>query len=178
MPQNKQRFLFGPEQSNAIRDLLQSIFVAELLSPSKRLWFFFGWISDVEILDNQAREFSSLEPDWPAAKIRLSQIMVALLNRGSAISLILREDKQNHNKIFIENIKDLKQQYPEHLKIGWDKNEHNKAILGDDFLLYGSMNLTYYGITINGENISMTTESSEVEEFRLQIENKWNEKLK
>ena len=178
MSRNKERYLFGPEQSNAIRDLLQSIFVAELLSPSKRLWFFFGWISDVEILDNQAREFSSLEPDWPATKIRLSKIMEALLSRGSEISLILREDRQKHNKIFIENIKELIQQYPDHIKIAWDKNEHNKAIVGDDFLLNGSMNLTYYGITINGENISMTTESSEVEEWRLHIENRWNEKLK
>ena len=177
MSRNKERYLFGPEQSNAIRDLLQSIFVAELLSPSKRLWFFFGWISDVEILDNQAREFNSLEPDWPTAKIRLSKIMAALLSRGSEISLILREDKRKHNKIFIENIKELKQQYPEHLKIAWDENEHNKAILGDDFLLNGSMNLTYYGITINGENIYLTTDSSAIELWRINALNRWNEKL-
>ena len=103
--------------------------------------------------------------------------MAALLNRGSEISLILREDKRKHNKIFIENIKELKQQYPEHLKIAWDENEHNKAILGDDFLLNGSMNLTYYGITINGENIYLTTDSSAIELWRINALNRWSEKL-
>jgi len=102
--------------------------------------------------------------------------MEALLNRGSEISLILREDP--HNKIFLENIKNFKQQYPDQFKIAWDLKEHNKAIVGDDFLLNGSMNLTYSGITLNGENISLITDLSEIEEWRLNKENRWDDKLK
>jgi hypothetical protein len=57
------RDLHGPAQSRAVRDLLQSLFAAELISPSRKLWLFFAWISDVEILDNLARQFAVLEPD-------------------------------------------------------------------------------------------------------------------
>ena len=65
MPTNS-RDLHGPTQSRAIRDLFQSLFVAELINPSPKLWLFFAWISDVEILDNSARQFAVLEPDWPS----------------------------------------------------------------------------------------------------------------
>jgi hypothetical protein len=85
------RDLHGPAQSRAVRDLFQSLFVAELINPSPKLWLFFAWISDVEILDNSARQFAALEPDWPAAPIRLSEVLRALLSRGVQIRLIIRE---------------------------------------------------------------------------------------
>jgi hypothetical protein len=96
------RDLHGPAQSRAIRDLLQTLFAAELISPSAKLWLFFAWISDLEILDNSARQFAALEPDWPAAPIRLSQVLSSLLSRGSAIRLIIRED--GHNDYFIARL--------------------------------------------------------------------------
>ena len=71
------RDLHGPAQSRGVRDLFQSLFAAELINPSPKLWLFFAWISDVEILDNSARQFAALEPDWPAAPIRLSQVLRA-----------------------------------------------------------------------------------------------------
>ena len=51
---SEKTILFGPEQSDAILDLLQSIFVTEIISPSPKLSFFFGWMSDVEIINNEA----------------------------------------------------------------------------------------------------------------------------
>ena len=72
--------------------------LAELINPSPKLWLFFAWISDVEILDNSARQFAALEPDWPAAPIRLSQVLRALLSRGVEIRVIIRE--HGHNDYF------------------------------------------------------------------------------
>jgi len=63
--------LHGPAQSRAVRDLLQGLFAAELIHPSAKLWLFFAWITDIELLDNSARQFSALAPDWPATQIRL-----------------------------------------------------------------------------------------------------------
>src|SRR5690606_5950009 len=97
------RDLHGPTQSRAVRDLFQSLFVAELINPSPKLWLFFAWISDVEILDNSARQFAALEPDWPAAPIRLSQVLQALLSRGVQVRLIIRE--HGHNDYFISKLR-------------------------------------------------------------------------
>ncbi len=99
------RDLHGPAQSRAVRDLFQTLFVAELIQPSPKLWLFFAWISDVEIIDNSAREFAALEPDWPAAPIRLSQLLRALLARGVQIRLVIRED--GHNDYFIARLQTL-----------------------------------------------------------------------
>src|SRR5947209_18482515 len=100
------RDLHGPAQSRAVRDLFQTLFAAELINPSPKLWLFFAWISDVEILDNSARQFAALEPDWPAAPIRLSDLIRALLRRGASIRLIIRED--GHNDYFIVRLRALK----------------------------------------------------------------------
>ena len=56
-------------------DFLQSLFVAELIRPSRRLWISSPWISDVEIVDNRARQFGTLCPDWPATRIRLTRVL-------------------------------------------------------------------------------------------------------
>ncbi len=108
------RDLHGPAQSRAVRDLFQSLFVAELINPSPKLWLFFAWISDVEILDNSARQFASLEADWPAAPIRLSQVLRALLSRGVQVQLIIRE--HGHHDYFIAQLQALKARYGDLIK--------------------------------------------------------------
>jgi hypothetical protein len=170
------RDLFGPGQGTAIRDLLQSLFVAELLSPSRRLWLLFGWISDIALIDNRARQFSALQPDWPASEIRLSSILNALLNRGGSIVLILREVK--HNLEFVNRIASLQAQYPDRLRLHLAPDVHDKGILGDDFLVSGSMNLTFNGITVNDEHLTLRTDPASIEEWRMTLEQKWKEILK
>lgn len=165
------RDLFGPGQAVAIRDLLQSIFVAELLSPSRRLWLLFGWISDVEILDNRGRQFASLHPDWASTWIRFRAVLEAYLERGGNIALVLRD--VDHNREFISKIDGLRKNYPERIKIRLDPDVHEKGILGDDFLLSGSMNLTYNGITVKSEHVTLRTDPASVEEWRMVIEEKW-----
>lgn len=171
-PINAVRDLFGPEQTGAIRDLLQSLFVTELLRPSSRLWLAFGWISDIEVIDNRARQFSALQPDWPATGIRLSQVMTALIEAGGSIALVLRDI--DHNWQFVDAIKPLRERFPDRLKLALGAVVHDKGILGDDFLLSGSMNLTYNGITVNDEHLTLRTDMASVQEWRLSLEKKWN----
>jgi hypothetical protein len=165
------RDLFGPGQTTAIRDLLQSLFAAELLQPSRRLWLAFGWISDIEILDNRARQFAPIQPDWSASGIRLYSVFQALLERGGTIVLILRDVE--HNKTFVDRLKTLKFRFPSQIRIALGADVHEKGILGDDFLLSGSMNLTFNGITVNDEHLTLRTDRASVEEWRLVLEQKW-----
>jgi hypothetical protein len=168
---NPARDLFGPEQTGAIRDLLQSLFVTELLRPSSPLWLAFGWISDIEIIDNRARQFSALQPDWPATGIRLSRVMSALLESGGSISLVLRD--VDHNRQFVNSVAPLRSAFPDRFKIALNESEHKKGVVGDDFLLSGSMNLTYSGITVNDEHLTLRTDMASVQEWRLALEQKW-----
>jgi hypothetical protein len=165
------RDLHGPAQSRAIRDLLQSLFVAELISPSPKLWLFFAWISDVEIIDNSARQFAALEPDWPAAPIRLSEVLRALLSRGVRLHLVIRE--HGHNDYFIARLQTLRARYGDLVKWTIEKNFHAKGLLGADYFLSGSMNLTLNGISINGEHLVLRTDPAAVAEQFLQLETQW-----
>lgn len=171
-PPTAARDLFGPEQTGAIRDLLQSLLITELVRPSSRLWLAFGWISDIEVIDNRARQFSTLQPDWPAAGIRLTQVMTALIEAGGSIALVLRDI--DHNRQFVDVVKPLRTRFPDQFKLALGGLVHDKGILGDDFLLSGSMNLTYNGVTVNDEHLTLRTDMASVQEWRLALEKKWN----
>jgi phosphatidylserine/phosphatidylglycerophosphate/cardiolipin synthase-like enzyme len=168
------RDLHGPAQSRAVRDLFQSLFVAELINPSEKLWLFFAWISDVEILDNSARQFAVLEPDWPAAPIRLSQVLGALLSRGVEIRVIIR--KHGHNDFFRARL--LKARYGNLLKWTIENSFHAKGLLGADYFLSGSMNLTLSGISVNGEHLVLRTDPAAVAEQAIELESRWEGLLK
>jgi hypothetical protein len=170
------RDLHGPAQSRAVRDLLQTLFAAELLNPSPKLWLFFAWISDVEILDNSARQFAALESDWPAATIRLSDVLSALLRRGASIRLIIRED--GHNDYFIARLRALKARYGDLIKWTIEESFHAKGLLGVDYFLSGSMNLTLNGISVNGEHLVLRTDPAAIAEQSIQLESQWEELLR
>ncbi|WP_199555738.1 phospholipase D-like domain-containing protein DpdK [Sandaracinobacteroides hominis] len=165
------RDLHGPAQSRAVRDLFQSLFIAELIHPSPKIWLFFAWISDVEIVDNSAREFAALEPDWPAAPIRLSQLLRALLTRGVQIRLVIRED--GHNDYVIARLQALKARFGDQIKWTVEKSFHAKGLLGADYFLSGSMNLTLNGISINGEHLVLRTDPAVVAEQSIELESRW-----
>lgn len=169
------RDLHGPAQARSVRDLFQTLFAAELLSPSRKLWLFFAWISDVEILDNSARRFAALEPDWPAAPIRLSQVLGALLARGTLVRLVIRE--HGHNEFFLARLRTLKEHYGEQLKWTVERDFHAKGLLGDDFFLSGSMNLTFSGISINGEHLVLRTDPAAIAEQAEQLDLQWEGQL-
>jgi len=171
IPSPPARDLFGPGQSRAIRDLLQSLFAAELLRPSRRLWLIFGWVSDIEILDNRARQFSPFQPDWPANGIRLSSVLRALVERGSNVILIARDVE--HNRSFTAHLISICAGFENRMVVALKPEVHEKGVLGDDFLLSGSMNLTHNGVNTNDEHLTLRTDLSSVEEWRVSLEQKW-----
>ena len=157
------------------QDFLQSLFVAELLWPSQRLWISSPWISDVALIDNTARQFSSLNPDWPAARIRLSAVLEALLERGAEVILIT--NLSPHNEDFLARMTPLERLYGNRLRIIRTANLHEKGILGDTFTLNGSMNLTYSGVYSNEEYLIYRCDPARVAERRVTLEDRWREQL-
>ena len=73
-----------------IPELLQTVFVAELLIPSRCLWLVSPWVSDIPIIDNTANNFLALEPSWSRSRIRLSQVLLTLAEKGTTIHVATR----------------------------------------------------------------------------------------
>ena len=57
---------------NLIRELLQMMFLGELLAPGgQRAWLVSPWISNIVLFDNRAGGFGTINPEWGNREIRL-----------------------------------------------------------------------------------------------------------
>ena len=164
------------ERSNLLPTaFLQSLLVAELISPSSRIWISSPWITDVNLIDNTARQFGELVPSWPASWIRLSNVLKALLEQGSDIVVISNHDQ--HNVEFLSRLEQLRSLYPGRVHIIQTDGVHEKGILSDNFTLDGSMNFTFRGININQEYLSYRCDPEIVQERRMVLESRWGDYL-
>jgi hypothetical protein len=170
-----ERDLTGPGQTRALRALIQSLFAAEILMPSRPLWLFFAWVTDVDVLDNSARQFGALCPDWPSAQIQLSTVLDGLLGRGGTVNIVLRD--ATHNKYFIDRIRLLQRRHSGLIK--WCKRAefHEKGMLGNGYVLDGSMNLTVRGLTTNDEHVILRCDPKSVAQRRIELQTKWEHLL-
>ncbi len=133
-----QRDLVGPAQAAAIRNLIQALLVSELIQPSKTLWLASAWVSNIEVIDNTAQQFSALEPDWTARPIRLLETLCAIARRGAEVVVILRDDP--HNRPFAERLRSTPEWGRRAIHLLLEPDFHEKGLLGADYSLDGSMN--------------------------------------
>ena len=169
------RDLSTPEQRQSLKNIYQSIFFAELLAPSRPLWLFSGWISDIAIVDNRARQFQSLCPNWEAREIRLSECLDALCDRGGTIALVLRNEE--HNTAFIKAIKTTRGWHDRHIGIAISDQQHAKSMVSEHFMIDGSMNYTYNGITFNDEKVVYRSDESAIHEELIKLDEQWRSRL-
>jgi len=167
------RDLTGPLQATAISDLIQSIFVAESLAPSDPLWILSGWISEIPVINNGAREFSVIDPDWPTGGVNLSQAFRTIVSRGGRIALVLRDVEQNQR--FVTRLRPLIREFPKQIWWTLGEHEHAKGVVGHDFDLSGSMNFTHRGITVNGEHLIYRTASETIAGRRIELASQWQD---
>jgi hypothetical protein len=157
-----------------LADILQALFVAELLTPSTPIWIVTPWISDVVVLDNRSGLFTGLLPDLPRRPIRLAEVLVNQLQRGGTVVIACRPD--DHNRSFVEQLRGSVAADGElsgRLKCRYASELHEKGILSGKVLLSGSMNLTYNGIRRLEESILITDDTDAVARARHTYEDRW-----
>lgn len=152
-----------------VADLLQTLFVAELLHPSRCLWLVSPWVSDIQLLDNRAGDLESLEPDWSPHPVRLSQVLLRLARAGTLVVVAVRDNGDSDDLLH-----HLHHLFEEHgvgdlLRASAHHDLHHKGLAADDFSLAGSMNLTYNGVHIHDEKVRLTTHRAEVDQARLDL---------
>lgn len=159
---------------NDVLDLLQGVFVAELLLPSGDLWFTSPWISDIAVLDNRTDEFTSLVNDWPPEHIRLSEVLAQLALRGTHIRLTTRPDE--HGERWLQRLIQAgnRRSCLDHIHVRMSQALHEKGILSSSQYVSGSMNITYRGIHVNDEHLRFDTDPRILGEATLAFRRRWD----
>lgn len=155
------------------KPFIESIFATEFVNPSRNLWIVSPWVTDLDILDNVARRFSILDPDWPSSPVQLSKIIEGLLTKGTIIHFVVNTD--DHNKALILKLNQLRIEYPDHLHVKIDQLLHEKGIVSDNFLLDGSMNLTFNGFNINTEFIRYSCNKESIAQKKIAFQENYGD---
>lgn len=156
--------------STTIQELLQSMFVAEMLISNGELWIVSPWISNVVLIDNRSGNFDSLNPEWGRREVRLVDVLIALMIRGTVVRIITRSDETN--RAFVGKLSDTASQLALDGQVSVTVREqlHTKGVLLSNSLLMGSMNLTYNGMVINDEWVEFSLDQEDLARTRLEFE--------
>jgi phosphatidylserine/phosphatidylglycerophosphate/cardiolipin synthase-like enzyme len=149
---------------NAAREVLQTLFAAELLAPSRCVWVVSPWLRDVPVLDNSTGAFSVLCADFPRAEVRLSLVLRELLSLGSAVVIATRPGEGNRQVV---EALDGCPGFEGGLTFVERPTLHLKGVVGDRCALLGSMNLTYNGVERLTEMLILETAASQVQSLRV-----------
>ena len=161
-------------QSLALVDLIQTVFAAELLAPSRPLWIASPWISNAELIDNSGRQFAGLVSTWASRPIRLTEVLLAHVARGGEVIIVTRD--VDINRPFLAELA-ASFDGDGAVKIILTDVIHEKGITGESFTLDGSMNLTYTGLRIKEEYVVLSTSPEVVARRRLEFLHRWREHL-
>jgi phosphatidylserine/phosphatidylglycerophosphate/cardiolipin synthase-like enzyme len=166
------RRIFKNQQTGVatIRELLQTMFVGEMLVSGKRILIVSPWVGNVVLIDNRSGNFDSLNPEWSRREIRLVDVLVALMARGTKVAIVTRNLETNIP--FLNNLKDMTERHglENQLTVKIHNLLHTKGILLSKSLLIGSMNLTYNGLEINDEWIQFSIDPEDIAKTQLEFD--------
>ena len=156
---------------NLIRELLQMMFLGELLAPGgARAWLVSPWISNVVLFDNRAGGFGSINPEWGSREIRLVEVLTDVMARGTALGIATSLDDHNDPLLGLLAMAADEAGLTEKLYIVRRRHLHVKGVLFERGLLTGSMNLTYNGLELNDETVVYDTTPKTLAEARINFE--------
>jgi hypothetical protein len=168
------RFIVKTAATNCddIRDLLESLFAAELLNPGPEIWIVSPWVSDVPLLDNRSGAYSGLEPSWPKRHIHLAELLAHALkvNPITVVRIVSRPDDTNIR--FTERLRFLAELdgTGDRLRIDNQRPQlHTKGIATHSFALIGSMNLTHNGLSILEEAVDLNVDPARIAQFLITL---------
>jgi phosphatidylserine/phosphatidylglycerophosphate/cardiolipin synthase-like enzyme len=152
--------------SRQIRDLMQSVLVAELLAPSPRIWLVSAWITDAPVVDNNGADFASFVPSWPERELLLSEVLAEYLAAGTQLVVVTNDAREN--RVFLDALElaaaavDARRQLHvvSHggLVTDQERGLHRKRFVTDRAVIWGSMNFTFSGLQRNAEDVALETD--------------------
>jgi hypothetical protein len=159
----------SPVTGIRVDPLLTAVLLAELLAPSAEIWLVSAWVSDVPAVDNSSGGYDGLISDASARVYHLSEILAALTERGTQLTVVTRAVSENDS--FLERLG--RAATPERLRVIRDSDVHEKTLCGIDWLLSGSMNFTVNGMTVNDELVTYKLDSNAAAQARIDLAHRW-----
>jgi hypothetical protein len=156
-----------------LADLIRGLFALELLSPSKLVYLVSAWITNVEVFDNRDASFNGLDRDLAPRRIFLAEVLIALALKGAIVRVVTNDDV--HNVAFLQELRQLSKSRgcAGRVTICTVSDLHVKGLVTDSFHLSGSMNFTFNGINVNGEEVVLFTTPDDVQRAQIDYEQRY-----
>ena len=155
---------------SSIRELLQNVFVSELLSPSETVWLVSPWITNVAILDNRSGSFDILNPQWGHREVRLLDVLLQGLSTGTNFRIVTRPLEMNDRWLSQLDESATQSGLIDSLTVIRRDILHTKGFLTSTGLLVGSMNFTRSGVELNDESVEYSIDRQSIASARLAFE--------
>jgi hypothetical protein len=159
-----------------VRDLIQLLFICELLSPSRCVWLVSPWVTDLEVIDNRDGSFSAIEPLWGARAVRLTEVLARLAEQGTSVRVAMRPASTARANVDVaRKLRELSDRLgdPHLVEVTESEELHTKGLLGDDYFLAGSMNFTRSGVEVWDERVEFHTEQVHVRQAMLEMHGRY-----
>jgi hypothetical protein len=169
--ETSQIFAHGVYGDRRLKEALSDLLVGMILgSDYGDLWLVSPWLSDFDLLDNRAGDWTAIQPAWGSRQVKFSELLVAVIQSGKKLQLVTNFDAMN--KEFFERLADKLNNTN---SIRWQQASslHTKGFLTSSFFLSGSMNFTYSGTHKNDEQITLTVEPNLIMEARFEFEDRY-----
>lgn len=160
-----------PRNGLAIGDLLAAVLLSELCAPSAELWLVSGWLTDIPVLNNQTGQYDALVGEQRRSHLLLTDVLATIADRGAELHVAIRQ--VDHNERFAQRIIDRVDRGKVSVYRGADL--HEKFLVGDDWLMKGSMNFTWNGVQVNEEHIDLEVGRQNAAQQRLELRTRWIE---
>jgi hypothetical protein len=156
-----------------LADLIRGLFALEMLSPSSLLYLVSAWVTNIEIFDNRDASFNGLDHDLASRRILLAEVLLALALKGTMVRVVTNDDV--HNVSFLHELRQLSRARgcADRITIRTLSDLHVKGLVTDSFHLSGSMNFTFNGINVNGEEVVLYTASDDVQRAQIDYEQRY-----
>ena len=123
-------------------DVLQTIFVAELLAPSRELWLVSPWITNIQVIDDSSGRFRILNESGRSG-MHLADILARLQRGGARVVVVTRPQESS---AFLSALRHASRTGEANsLEIIEKDTLHAKGLVGDHYCVWGSMNFTWSG---------------------------------
>ena len=160
-----------PRNGLAITDLLTAALLSELCRPSEELWIVSGWITDIPVLDNRHRQYDAVLGSVARSSLLFTEVLAEIAARDSHIHVAVRQ--VDHNTRFLSRLKD--RIAPARLSVYGSPDLHEKMMVGENWVMKGSMNFTWNGVQQNEESIDFQFDKAEAAHQRLEVRTRWIE---
>lgn len=153
--------------TQSLKDCLSTLLSLEIIEPSQEIYLISPFLSNTPIMDNRFKQYSDLLPIVEGNFIYLSDIIKTLAWKKVKIRIICNPERKE--------TKDFLKLLGSDVEIRELKNNHEKGLVTSNFYIHGSMNFTYSGININGENVRVTFLTAEVNQALMSARARWEE---